>query len=113
MQEMSEIQVPSLGLEDTLEEGMATHSSILAWRILWTEESGRLQSIGSKRMGHNWSNQALTSDYYLVLFTCGGPGSIPSQETKIPCKPCSTAEKRKKNNRKFENENLITLNIII
>ena len=42
------MQVQSLGLEDPLEEGMATHASILAWRIPWTEESGRLQSIGSQ-----------------------------------------------------------------
>ena len=45
--------VQSLGLEDPLEEGMATHSSILAWRIPWTEEPGRLQSIGSQRVGHD------------------------------------------------------------
>ena len=45
--------VPSLGQEDPLEKGMATHSSILAWRIPWTEESGRLQSMGSQRVGHN------------------------------------------------------------
>ena len=42
-----------LGWEDSLEKGMATHSSILAWRISWTEESGRLQSMGSQRAGHN------------------------------------------------------------
>ena len=41
------------GLEDLLEEGMATHSSIFAWRIPWTEESGRLQSVGSQRVGHD------------------------------------------------------------
>ena len=45
---MQEIQVRSLGQEDPLEEGMATHSSILAWRIPWTEEPGRLQSMGSQ-----------------------------------------------------------------
>ena len=44
MQEMEETQVRSLGGEDPLEEGMATHSSILAWRILWTEEPGGLKS---------------------------------------------------------------------
>ena len=49
---VQEMQVESLGQEDTLEEGMATHSSILAWRIPWTEESGRLQSMGSQRVGH-------------------------------------------------------------
>ena len=41
------------GLEDPLEEGMATHSSILAWRSPWTEESGGLQSMGSQRVGHD------------------------------------------------------------
>ena len=46
MQETEETQVPSLSREDPLEEGTATHSSILSWRILWTEESGGLQSMG-------------------------------------------------------------------
>ena len=48
-----ETQVRSLGWEDALEEGMATHSSILAWRIPWTEEHGGLRSIGSQRVGHD------------------------------------------------------------
>ena len=47
------MQVRSLSWEDTLEEGMASHSSILAWRIPWTEKPGRLQSIGSHRIGRN------------------------------------------------------------
>ena len=47
---MQETQVGSLGWEDPLEKGMATHSSILAWRIPWTEEPGRLQSMGSQRV---------------------------------------------------------------
>ena len=47
------MRVLSLVQEDPLEEGTATHSSILAWRILWTEEPGRLWSIGSQRIGHN------------------------------------------------------------
>ena len=46
-------QVRSLGWEDSLEEATATHSSILAWRIPWTEEPGRLQFIGSQRVGHD------------------------------------------------------------
>ena len=50
---MRETWVRSLGQEDPLEEGMATHSSILAWRIPWTEDPGRLQSMGSQRVGHN------------------------------------------------------------
>ena len=53
MQEMQETQIQSLGREDPLEEGMATLSSILAWRIPWTEEPGGLQSIGLQRVGHN------------------------------------------------------------
>ena len=44
----------SLGWEDPLEKGMATHSSILAWRIVWTEKPGGLQSVGSQRVRHNW-----------------------------------------------------------
>ena len=47
---MQETQVRSLGGEDSLEKGMATHSSILAWRIPWTEEPGRLQSMGWQRV---------------------------------------------------------------
>ena len=47
---MQETQIPSLGLEDSLEKGMATYSSILAWRIPWTEKSGRLQSTGSQSL---------------------------------------------------------------
>ena len=50
---MQETQVQSLGQEDPVEKEMATHSSILAWRIPWTEEPGRLQSMGSLRVGHD------------------------------------------------------------
>ena len=50
---MQKTQVQSLGREDLLEKEMATHSSILAWKIPWTEEPGRLQSIGSQRVGHD------------------------------------------------------------
>ena len=52
MQETLETQVQSLGQEDTLQEEMATHSSILAWEIPWMEEPGELRSIGSQRVGH-------------------------------------------------------------
>jgi len=48
-----ETQVQSLGREDLLEKEMATHSSILAWKIAWTEEPGRLQSMGSQRVRHD------------------------------------------------------------
>ena len=50
---MQETWVRSLGQEDPLEKEMATHSSILAWRIPWIVEPGRLQSMGSQRVGHN------------------------------------------------------------
>ena len=50
---MWETQVQSLGQEDPLEKGIATHSGIIAWRIPWTEEPGRLQAMRSQRVGHN------------------------------------------------------------
>ena len=50
---MQETRVQSLGWEDLLEKEMATHSSILAWKIPWMEEPGRLQSMGSLRVGHD------------------------------------------------------------
>ena len=52
---MQETRVRFLGWEDPLEKEMATHSSILAWRIPWTEEPGGLQSTGSQRVGHDWA----------------------------------------------------------
>jgi len=79
----------SLGWEDPLEEEMATHSSIFAWEIPWTEEPGGLQSIGSQRVGHDWSDLACTHKDFLIF--CGllgksvesllsgwwGPSSLP------------------------------------
>ena len=53
IQELQETQVRSLGQEDPLEKEMATHSSILAWRIPWTEEPGRLQSMGLQTVRHD------------------------------------------------------------
>ena len=50
---MQETWIQSIGQEDTLEKGMATHSSILAWEIPWTEEPGRLQSMQVTRVGHD------------------------------------------------------------
>ena len=63
---LQETGVLSLGLEDHLEKGMATHSSILAWRIPWIEEPGRLQSIQFHRIGHNSSDS--TSTTYLEMW---------------------------------------------
>ena len=53
-------QIRSLGREDPLEKDMAPHSSILAWRIPWTEESGGLQSMGSHRVRHDWATNTFT-----------------------------------------------------
>ena len=55
VQETQKMRVRSLGQEEPLEKEMATHFSILAWRIPWTEEPGRLQSMGSQRVGHNFA----------------------------------------------------------
>ena len=56
MQGTQEMQFGSLGQEDPLEKGLATHSSILAWRIQWTEDPGGLQSMGSRRVRHDCSD---------------------------------------------------------
>ena len=65
---MWETQVWSLGQEDPLEKEMASHPSILAWRIPWMEEPGRLQSMGSQRVGHDWA----TSPHFtsLMIASC-------------------------------------------
>ena len=67
---MKEIWVQSLGLGRYAQRVMTSHSSILAWRISWTEEPSRLQSIGSQRVGHIWSNWACTGTHtYIYSFT--------------------------------------------
>ena len=67
---MLETWVQSLGWEDPREEGMATHSSILAWRILWTKEPGGLQSMGSQRVEHDWAtdNFHFLTTVHLYMF---------------------------------------------
>ena len=55
---MQETRIWSLGQENLLEKGRTIHSSILAWRIPWTEKPGGLQSVGSQRVGHDWSDLA-------------------------------------------------------
>jgi len=62
--------VQSLGREDPLEEEMATDSSILSWRIPWTEEPGRLQSTTSQRVGHNWATITICLALSRVQYTC-------------------------------------------
>ena len=65
---IQETQIQSLGQEDLLEKRMATHSSILAWRISWTEEPGGLQSMGLQRAGHDWVNN--THTHIVALWYC-------------------------------------------
>ena len=69
---MRENPVQSLGWEDPLEKEMAIHSSTIAWKIPWTEEPGRLQSMGSQRIGRD------------CTFTFRQAGSIPGEGSKIP-----------------------------
>ena len=66
---MQETWVRSLGREDSLEKEMATHSSIFAWRILWTEEPGGLQSIGSQRVRHNLATEHARK-YWIEVTGC-------------------------------------------
>ena len=72
---MQETRVWFLGWEDPLEKEMATHSSTLAWKIPWTEEPGRLQSMGSRKVGHDWAT-SLSLSLDLVLHLLRGPGRI-------------------------------------
>ena len=65
---MWETQVQSLGQEDLLEKEMATHSSILAWKIPWTEEPGGLQSMGLQRVGHDWATSLQDPRFQIALF---------------------------------------------
>ena len=63
---MQEAWVQSLGQDESLEEGMSAHSSILAWRVQWTEEPGRPQSMGSHRVGHDWATNIHSCIYMCV-----------------------------------------------
>ena len=68
MQEIQETEVRSLGWEDPLEEETATHPSILAWKIPWIEEPGRLQSEGSQRVRHDRARARILSTGYISCF---------------------------------------------
>ena len=80
---MWETWVLSLGQEDPLEKEMATHSSTHAWKILWTKEPGRLQSMGSQTVGHDWatslllfSSPTLACRFFLPLSHLGSPFKV-------------------------------------
>ena len=81
---MQEIQIQSLGQEDPLGEGMATHSSILAWKIPWTEEPGGLQSMGSPRVRHDRGTQPkhlhFRSHNRRQLFDLEKPETLPERQ---------------------------------
>ena len=66
---MQEKQVRSLGWGDPLENEMATHSSILSWEILWTEETDGLQSIGSQRIRHDWATELNVDNMFCTELT--------------------------------------------
>ena len=64
---VQETCIQSLGWEDPLEKRMAAHSSIVAWRIPWTEEPGKLQSMGSQRIRHDWATNTFTLNIFVQL----------------------------------------------
>ena len=86
---MRKTQVWSLGWEDPLEKGMPTHSSILAWRIPWTEEPGRLQSMGSQRVRHDWvTNTLKNTTLRMFLHFLGLPWRLSDKDSTCQCRRC-------------------------
>ena len=81
MSTIHETWVRSLGWEDPLEKAMAIHSSTIAWKIPWTEEPGRLQSIGLQRVGHDFT---FTFTFVLVI-TYNGKEPIMEKEPELLC----------------------------
>ena len=91
---LQEMQVQSFGQADPLEKEMAAHSRILAWKIPWTEEPGRLQSLGSQRVGHDWAGER---NIFLCTFLSLSPTSrYESCKTghSLCCRNAWPAEKR-------------------
>ena len=87
---VQETWVQSLGWEDPLEKEMVTHSSILAWKISWTEEPGGLQSMGSQRVGHDWATNTYLLTYNLrislrewLFIICSSWCPIPLNFSKV------------------------------
>ena len=92
-----ETQVQSLGCEDPLEKEMATHPSILAWKIPWTEEPGGLQFVGSQRVEHDWATNTSLVVQWLGLggLTAQGLSSTTGGRIKFP--PASLCVQRNNN----------------
>ena len=84
---MQETQVWSLGWEDPLEKGMATHSSILAWRIPWTEEPGGLQSMQLQTARHEWA----TNTHFHHIHHCFLSGPVQNLQTGLPASTLATS----------------------
>ena len=80
---IQETRVRSLNQEDPLEKGMATHSSILAWRIPWTEEPGGLQFMGFQRVGHDWMTNTHTNAHTCVHTTSKHHVTVKLQRTSL------------------------------
>ena len=102
---MQEMWVQSLGRKDPLEKGMAMHSSILAWRIPWAEEPGRLQCMGSQRAGHDWVTNIHSRNLHILRLrvpnTCrrqwqATPGLLPGKShwprSLVGCSPWGLKE---------------------
>ena len=81
---MRETQVWSLGWEDPLEKEMATHFSTLAWKIPWMEKHGRLQSIGSQRVGHYWATSISVYSCHCFLISYTSVRFIPFVSFIVP-----------------------------
>ena len=88
---MRETWVPSLGWEDLLEKEMAIHSSTIAWKIPWTEEPGRLQSMRSQSVGHDWATSLSLSVYscHLFLISYASVSSLLFLSFIIPTLACT------------------------
>ena len=98
---MQETWLRSLGWEDPLEKEIATHSSILAWKISWTKEPGRLQSMGSQRVGYDWASNTHTPVALKVEWMTKHNKLLPWTASSVPVCMCGFQEQRgkKKNER--------------
>ena len=110
MQEMQETQVRSLGQEDPLEEEMATHSSILAWRIPWTEEPGGLQYMGLQRVRHDWEQHPEKIMSLITLENWPG-GLMKNASISFPLQIVISMEQIGSGNQKYTGSHLMELNI--
>ena len=80
---VQETWVKSMGREDPLEKGMTTHSSILTWRIPWTEEPGELQSMGSQRVGHDLAANTSQGSHCLMTGPAFPTGLLPIADVSL------------------------------